>query len=78
MWEGREASKNIEIKQFFSAFEQIYDSKFSFHGEAHNFWEMLYIIRGNAIVSADERVYSLSNDDIIFHKPMEFHKFHGS
>ena len=77
MWEGKDVSKIFEINRFFSAFEDIYESDFSFFGEAHNFWELLYIIRGNVVVSADDRVYSLKQGDVIFHKPMEFHKFHG-
>lgn len=77
MWEGKDVSKIFEINRFFSAFEDIYESDFSFFGEAHNFWELLYIVRGNVVVSADDRVYSLKQGDVIFHKPMEFHKFHG-
>lgn len=56
-------------------FKKHYKSNFRFIGEAHDFWECLYVIDGDVQVSGDERVYTLSEGDIIFHKPMELHKF---
>ena len=40
----------------------------------HNFWELVYVAEGSVYVSEDSRVYELSEGDVIFHKPMEFHK----
>lgn len=68
--------KEININGLFSLFEKHYDKGYSFHGETHNFWECLYVIHGNVCVSGDDRIYNLSEGDIIFHKPMELHKFH--
>lgn len=50
-----------------------YASDFYFSGEAHNFWELLYVDKGEIIVTADAAQYTLKKGDIIFHKPMEFH-----
>ncbi|MDD2971621.1 MAG: AraC family transcriptional regulator [Lachnospiraceae bacterium] len=50
-----------------------YMSDFSFAGEAHNFWEFLCVDKGEVNVVAGSRSYSLKKDDIIFHKPNEFH-----
>lgn len=47
---------------------------FHFEGESHSFWELVYVKEGKVGVSADERIYSLSSGDVIFHKPMEFHR----
>ena len=35
----------------------------------------LYILDGELCVSADERIYNMSQGELIFHKPLEFHKF---
>lgn len=50
-----------------------YASDFYFSGEAHDFWELLYVDKGEIIVTADDVTYTLKKGDIIFHKPMEFH-----
>ena len=50
-----------------------YGSDFSFDGEAHDFWEFLCVDKGEIEVLAGDRCYTLSRDDIIFHKPNEFH-----
>lgn len=67
-------SGSLEVECFMSAFEARYNPDFDFIGEYHDFWEAVYIISSKAGVSADDKIYSLSQNDIIFHKPMEFHR----
>ncbi|MBO5452760.1 MAG: AraC family transcriptional regulator [Clostridia bacterium] len=67
--------KQINITGFYTAFESYYSSDYTFEGEAHDFWEIMYIKKGRTRVSADERIYELGEGEMIFHKPMEFHKF---
>lgn len=50
-----------------------YMSDFSFAGETHDFWEFLCVDKGEVNVVAGSRSFSLKKDDIIFHKPNEFH-----
>ena len=50
-----------------------YMKNFYFKGESHDFWEFLCIDRGTVEVQADDKVFTLGKNDIIFHKPMEFH-----
>lgn len=68
-------NKNIDIIGFYTAFESYYKKDYSFDGEAHDFWELMYVKKGKVRVSADERIYELGAGEMIFHKPMEFHKF---
>lgn len=76
MWSYNEINEVIKIKELFSLFEQRCSKEYDFKGEQHNFWECLYVKRGLVCVSADERIYRLKENQIIFHKPMEFHKFY--
>jgi AraC-like DNA-binding protein len=46
---------------------------FVFKGEKHNFWEILYVDKGEVEVLADKKGYNLHQGDMIFHKPNEFH-----
>lgn len=62
------------IKCFITAFKEKFENGYYFNGEMHNFWELVYVTEGNLCVSEDSRVYELTKGDIIFHKPMEFHK----
>ena len=49
------------------------DKSFSFDGESHNFWEMVYVDAGQVEIRANSREYCLKQGDIAFHKPNEFH-----
>lgn len=69
---------NIKIISVMSAFEVIYNNDFFFGGENHNFWEFVYVIDGKVGATADEKIHELSKNEIIFHKPMEFHKLWAS
>lgn len=46
---------------------------FIFEGERHDFWEFLYVDKGEIEVMADQTGYNLKQGDLIFHQPNEFH-----
>ncbi len=73
MWAPYRVNKEFEIYEFYSAFDRICEEGFMFKGESHDFWEIVYVIDGSIIVTADERVVKLSKNQILFHHPMEFH-----
>lgn len=50
-----------------------FDRNFIFEGEQHDFWEMVYVDRGRVLVKCDNEELTLSQGDIIFHRPNEFH-----
>ena len=50
-----------------------YMKDFVFHGESHDFWEMLYVDKGSVQVRSGEDTVHLDAGDIIFHQPREFH-----
>lgn len=64
----------FSIISIHSAFEEERELDFYFNGEHHDFWEIVYVAAGQSGVTEDERVYELESGDIIFHRPMEFHK----
>lgn len=67
-------NKLIQVHSVFTAYDDIKRFDFVFSGEQHDFWELVYVVSGQVGVTADNRVYELSEGQIIFHKPMEFHK----
>ncbi len=50
-----------------------YSNTYKFIGETHDFWELLYVDKGEVCVEANERKHTLKKGQIIFHAPGEFH-----
>ena len=50
-----------------------FDKNFVFKGESHDFWEMVYVDKGSVQIGRDLENLSLSQGEIIFHRPNEFH-----
>ena len=50
-----------------------YMNNFKFSGEAHNFWELVYIDKGEAGITHNKSYTVLHKGELFFHKPNEFH-----
>ena len=50
-----------------------YSNTFSFEGESHDFWEFIYVDKGNVNIVAGSEPISLVKNEIFFHEPNEFH-----
>ncbi len=44
-----------------------------YEGESHDFWEFVYVDKGEVEIMADTEGYKLKQGEVIFHKPNEFH-----
>ena len=51
---------------------------FAYDGEAHDFWEMVYIDKGEMICTADTNRFVLKSGEMTFHKPNEYHNLSGN
>ena len=74
-WNSYEIKEQVKIERLYSLFKRHFDKGHHFLGEMHDFWEVVYVIDGEVIISADENVHSFKSGDIIFHRPLELHKF---
>lgn len=70
----KEADTCVKIDRIYTAFNAKRTPDFSFPGESHDFWELVYVIDGCAGIMADSNIYELKKGNIIFHKPFEFHR----
>ncbi len=70
--------KILEISSVITAFEITYNDHFYYPGETHDFWEFVSVLDGEINVTADDKVLHLHKNQIIFHKPMEFHRLWSS
>ena len=63
----------LPIQELYTVHYFEYTGSYAFAGEAHDFWELLYVDRGALRVTAGESVHDLCQGQLIFHAPGEFH-----
>ncbi len=64
---------SLEVSRLYTVHYFEFTSNYSFAGEAHDFWELLYVDKGSINVTAGEAQYDLTRGQMIFHPPGEFH-----
>ncbi len=64
----------LQLRSLITSFDVVRPKGYFFSGEMHNFWEAVCVAEGTATATADGRVYTLKSGDLLFHKPMEFHR----
>ena len=74
MYTYHEVKSNFEIEGFYTAIKYDWNEPFVFNGESHDFWEAVFVESGRVEVTEDENFYTLSEGNVIFHAPMEFHR----
>lgn len=50
-----------------------YGKEYEFCGESHDFWEFVYVDKGEMLIRADEKWFKMKRGQIVFHKPLEYH-----
>lgn len=73
-YEFHDFKRALTVKSIIAAIDAVRPKDFYFEGEMHDFWELVCVTDGTAAATGDERVYTLKRGDLIFHKPMEFHR----
>lgn len=64
----------LQITALNNCLKAVFRYPYNFRGEFHPFWEMVYAVSGTFRVASNEKVYTMQKGDVIFHKPMEFHR----
>lgn len=70
---GLGLSEIINIDELFTVHYFEYSKDYSFVGEKHDFWEFVYVDKGEIIATADDEDYFLDHGKVIFHKPNQWH-----
>jgi AraC-like DNA-binding protein len=65
--------KVINVEKVITLFYIEFSKSFTYDGETHDFWEMVYVDRGEAICTAEKNQFVLNGGELTFHKPNEFH-----
>lgn len=72
-YESITLKEELHIRNIYSIHYFEYMKDFIFQGESHDFWEFLCVDSGNIIVTAGDTELTLTPNEMIFHKPNEFH-----
>lgn len=67
----------IHVDKIITLFYMELSKSFRYDGEQHDFWEMVYIDKGEMICTADKSRFILKSGEMTFHKPNEFHNLSG-
>lgn len=65
--------RSVEIESIVSIHYFEYTVDFSYPGETHPFWEIIYCDKGSLTISADDSTHSLSHGQAFLHPPGQYH-----
>ena len=68
----------FNIEKIITLFYMELSKNFHHDGEQHDFWEMVYIDKGEMFCTADKNRFILKSGEMTFHKPNEFHNLSGN
>ncbi|GAA0178804.1 AraC family transcriptional regulator [Clostridium sediminicola] len=63
----------FEIESLISVHYFEFAKNYVYEGETHNFWEFVYVDKGELEVMSQDNGFKLKKGEMIFHKPNEFH-----
>lgn len=69
--------KIFNVEKIITIFYMEFSKNFQYEGERHDFWEMVYIDKGEMVCTADNNRFTLKSGEMTFHKPNEFHNLSG-
>jgi len=70
--------KVFNIDKIITIFYMELSKNFSYDGERHDFWEMVYIDKGEMVCTTDKNRFILKSGEMTFHKPNEYHNLSGN
>lgn len=68
----------LQVEKLVTVFYMEFSKDFHYEGERHDFWEMVYIDKGEMLCTAEDHQFTLKSGELTFHKPNEFHNLSGN
>lgn len=73
MFKATPLNETIHIDSLYTLHCFDYTKDFTFIGERHNFWELVYVDSGEVGLMSENTGYHLKQGEAFFHKPNEYH-----
>ncbi len=74
VYQLKPVERPFTVDALYNAIDVVRPQGFYYSGEMHDFWEAVFVVNGQATATADEKVIALRAGQLLFHKPMEFHR----
>ncbi len=68
----------VDISKIITVFYYEFSGDYQFEGESHNFWEFVYVDKGECKLFNSGRTLHMKTGNIYFHKPNTFHALYGT
>ena len=66
---GTRLNDEIKISRLYTVHYFEYSKRFSFTGESHDFWELVYADKGDVTVFADDKSFVWNRETLFFISP---------
>ncbi|WP_409345166.1 helix-turn-helix domain-containing protein [Paenibacillus sp. MBLB4367] len=70
--------RELVIDELFTFFFYELRKNYYFEGEKHDFWEFLYVDKGEIEIVTDSHSFAMKQGDMVFYSPNEFHSCRAS
>ncbi len=78
MLKEKRIDRQFTVQGYYTAFDFNWNESYQYEGEAHDFWEIVYVMSGAVEVTEDARIYQLTEGMMVLHAPMEFHSIRSA
>lgn len=70
--------QELVIDEIYTFFFYELRKNYYFEGEKHDFWEFLYVDKGEIEIATEHHVFEMKQGDMVFYSPNEFHSCRAS
>ncbi len=70
--------KTIQVGGLYSVHYFEFSRTYTFPGEQHDFWELVYVDKGEVLATAGEQEFTLQSGEMLFHAPNEWHSIRAN
>ena len=68
----------LAIDRLYSVHYFEFSKNYTFPGESHDFWELVYVDKGEILATAGDREFPLRAGEMLFHQPGEWHNIRAN
>lgn len=73
MYEYCKINNMLSVSRLYTFFRRKFPNGYFFHGENHDFYEVVYVVSGEVGITAGKKVFALKSGELTYHMPGEFH-----
>lgn len=70
--------ETIRISALYSVHYFEFSRTYTFPGEKHDFWELVYVDKGEILATAEDQEFALQSGEMLFHAPNEWHSIRSN